>query len=57
MVSSAVNNACMKMSEAEKYGVELVLDLHGCDAEKFTCVSLDGFFEKLCEAIGVGKCG
>ena len=38
------------------YGYELILDLHDCDISTFNRESLDGFFEKLCEAIDMKKC-
>lgn len=45
------------MDKPEKpYGYELIMDLHGCDASKFNRTSLDNYFEKLCNAIGMKKC-
>lgn len=45
------------MIKAKKsYGFELIMDLHGCDLSKFNRASLDGYFEKLCKAIGMQKC-
>ena len=38
------------------YGYELILDLHGCDVSTFNRASLDGYFEKLCDAIDMVKC-
>ena len=38
-----------------KYGVELVLDLHGCNAEKFTREDIDRFFIELCCLIDMVK--
>ncbi len=38
------------------YGYELILDLHGCDAATFNRESIDGYFAKLCDAIGMVKC-
>ena len=35
----------------DKYGVELILDLHGCDASKFTRESIQQYFEQLCDLI------
>ena len=32
-----------------KYGMELILDLHECDIAKFTRENLDSFFKGLCE--------
>ncbi len=45
------------MTKSEKpYGFELILDLHGCDVSTFSRESLDGYFEKLCNAIDMVKC-
>ena len=35
----------------DKYGIELILDLHGCDASKFTRESITAYFERLCVLI------
>ena len=29
-----------------KYGIELILDLHGCDASKFTRKSISKYFDR-----------
>ncbi len=39
----------------EKYGVELILDLHGCDVSTFTRESIGGYFEQLCELIDMKR--
>ena len=39
----------------EKYGVELILDLHGCDASTFNRESIGGYFERLCELIDMKR--
>ena len=39
----------------EKYGVELILDLHGCDSSKFTRESIGRYFEQLCELIDMKR--
>lgn len=40
------------MNKSKKpYGFELIMDLHDCDVSKFNRESLDGYFEKLCDAI------
>ena len=45
------------MDKSEKpYGLELIMDLHGCDIAKFNRASLDGYFEKLCNEIDMQKC-
>ena len=38
------------------YGRELILDLHGCDAKKFTRNAIKGFCEELCELIDMERC-
>ena len=38
------------------YGFELLLDLHGCDAELFNRDYIDKFFTDLCDLIGMEKC-
>jgi S-adenosylmethionine/arginine decarboxylase-like enzyme len=37
------------------YGVELILDLHGCDVSKFTRDSITRYFEQLCELIDMSR--
>ncbi len=39
----------------EKYGVELILDLHGCDNSTFTRDSIRQYFECLCELIDMKR--
>lgn len=39
----------------EKYGVELILDLHGCDVATFTRPSITRYFEQLCELIDMKR--
>ena len=39
----------------DKYGVELILDLHGCDASKFTRESIQLYFEQLCDLIDMQR--
>ena len=38
-----------------KYGIELILDLHGCDAAKFTRDSITEYFERLCDLIDMKR--
>ena len=38
------------------YGTELILDLHECDASKFTRHDIERFFEGLCELIDMERC-
>jgi S-adenosylmethionine/arginine decarboxylase-like enzyme len=35
----------------DKYGIELILDLHRCDASTFTRESIQKYFEGLCDLI------
>lgn len=38
------------------YGYELILDLHGCDAELFNREHIEKFFSNLCSLIEMEKC-
>jgi len=38
------------------YGFELIMDLHDCNVSSFNRESLDGYFEKVCNAINMQKC-
>ena len=38
------------------YGQELILDLHGCDASRFTRGEIELFCEELCELIDMERC-
>src|ERR1700704_6059502 len=38
------------------YGIELILDLHDCDASTFTRSAIKGFFDELCELIEMEAC-
>ena len=38
-----------------KYGIELILDLHGCDDSKFTRDSITEYFERLCVLIDMQR--
>jgi S-adenosylmethionine decarboxylase len=38
------------------YGLELILDLHDCDASRFTRSAIQGFFTELCELIEMERC-
>lgn len=44
------------MADKNSYGLELVLDLHGCDANTFNRVSIDDYFTQLCDLIDMEKC-
>ena len=39
----------------DKYGIELILDLHGCDASTFTRESIQKYFERLCVLIDMKR--
>ena len=39
----------------DKYGIELILDLHGCDSLKFTRKSISKYFEELCVLIDMKR--
>ncbi|MBI08145.1 MAG: S-adenosylmethionine decarboxylase [Rhodospirillaceae bacterium] len=38
-----------------KYGVELILDLHGCDPSTFNRESISAYFERLCVLIDMKR--
>ena len=38
------------------YGYELILDLHGCDAQLFNRDHINAFFAELCDLIEMEKC-
>lgn len=40
----------------QAYGQELILDLHDCDARRFTRVGIERFCEELCELINMERC-
>ena len=42
-------------SKKDQYGIELILDLHGCDAAKFTRPSITKYFEELCVLIDMQR--
>ena len=42
--------------DTSPYGLELILDLHGCDTKRFTRNSIETFFRELCELIGMEQC-
>ena len=35
------------------FGYELLIDMHGCEVSTFNRVSIEGYFEKICNAIGM----
>ena len=38
-----------------QYGLELILDLHGCDVSKFNRGSITAYFEQLCDLIDMQR--
>lgn len=38
------------------YGCELVLDLHGCNPDRFNRADIDDYFTELCRRIDMQKC-
>lgn len=38
-----------------QYGIELILDLHGCDVSKFTRASITEYFAQLCDLIDMQR--
>jgi S-adenosylmethionine decarboxylase len=38
------------------YGIELIMDLYGCDVSTFNRTSLESYFSKICESIDMKKC-
>ncbi len=38
-----------------QYGLELILDLHGCDVSKFNRESIKAYFEQLCDLIDMQR--
>ena len=43
-------------SDNRPYGLELILDLHGCDSSRFTRSSIRDFFRQLCNLIDMEQC-
>ncbi len=40
----------------QRYGIELILDLHGCDVGRFTRSAIERFCAELCELIDMERC-
>lgn len=40
----------------QNYGIELILDLHDCDASTFNRDSIEDYFKKICEEIDMRRC-
>ena len=46
----------MDQATLPAYGCELILDLHNCDAAKFTRGDIERFCAGLCDLIGMERC-
>ena len=46
----------MDQARLPAYGYELILDLHSCDAAKFTRAEIERFCASLCELIAMERC-
>jgi S-adenosylmethionine/arginine decarboxylase-like enzyme len=55
-VDSPAEDCTSALRGRSAYGVELILDLHGCDPATFTRGSLDRFFTELCDVIKMERC-
>lgn len=44
------------MTNATRYGMELVLDLRNCDTTTFCRDAIDDYFTELCRLIGMQRC-
>ena len=42
--------------KSRAYGHELILDLHSCNADRFTRQDIERFCEKLCDLIDMERC-
>ena len=49
-------NRLDREAETASYGLELVLDLHGCDPSQFTRASIRGYCAELCALIDMKGC-
>lgn len=49
------SRAVTAVENAQRYGVELILDLHDCDPSTFNRMSLTKYFEKLCDLIDMKR--
>lgn len=45
------------MMEKDVYGIELIIDMHGCDTHTFTKENLEKYFVDLCDSIGMKRHG
>ncbi|MGA3209253.1 MAG: S-adenosylmethionine decarboxylase [Syntrophales bacterium] len=46
----------VKNKKSQVYGVELIIDLHGCNISAFNRKTLRGYFKEICEAIDMKRC-
>ena len=42
--------------QTEAYGQELILDLHGCNASRYTRKAIEQYFVEVCELIDMERC-
>ena len=50
------SNNLEREAQTTSCGLELLLDLHGCDTSQFTRVSIKEYFTKLCDLIDMERC-
>ena len=55
MIPAAGRTGALTGSKADQYGIELILDLHGCDSSTFTRKSIGAYFERLCDLIDMER--
>jgi S-adenosylmethionine/arginine decarboxylase-like enzyme len=55
MIPAAGRTGELTGSKADQYGIELILDLHGCDSSTFTRKSIGTYFERLCDLIDMER--
>ena len=46
----------MRSCSADAYGQELIIDLHDCDAKRFTRRAIEDYCVELCELINMERC-
>lgn len=54
--ASRPSKLSISSSREEPYGQELILDLHDCDATRFTRIELAKYLAELCEIIDMERC-
>ncbi|MHC4866287.1 MAG: S-adenosylmethionine decarboxylase family protein [Planctomycetota bacterium] len=45
----------MEKQSDRRYGFELIMDLHGCDVDKFSRASIEEYMAAVCEAIDMER--